>query len=371
MKKIKQLLLLIISCILLMGCAETKILERISLVTLIGYDDAEDDKVEATVIIRQVSPDNKSTLETQTNTEDTSKGTRIKTNLQTAKKVVAGQAHVVLFGEKLAKKGLKESLHGLMMNSEISSSIYLAVVEGDTRSLIEADYKNITDIGQHVYNLIDHNVQQQHTVSSTLHEVVRNNYSPFRDLAIPILKKEQDFIKINALAIFDDNKMAGTLSSEEAFYVIMIRDKFKAGSIELKLPSDTLNPNNNTDGKLHVAVDSIKSNRTIKLVDESPAFKVEINFACRLVELHSNENVATPEVTTKLEKAMGKEMAKEMERIIKYTQEKNSDIFGFGDEYHAHVRNANLTEKKWDELYKNINVDVKVNVEIIRNGVFE
>ncbi|SOC22623.1 spore germination protein [Ureibacillus xyleni] len=372
MKKTKPILILLICTLFVAGCTEQKILERISITTLLGYDLEEEDKVTTTLTVRQVSPDDKSSLETQSNTEETSNGTSIKVNLQTSKKIMAGQLRVLLFGKKLAQDSIEQTLHTTMMNSEISSSIYLAVADGTTKEIIEAQYENITDIGQHVFNLIDHNVEEQHSVSSTLHEVVRNNYSPFRDIAMPIIKKEGQIIKINGLAIFNKSKMVGELSSEDAFYVIMLRDKFKAGSVELSLPGNTLNHDRDQDDKLEVSIDSIKSKRSINLTNPStPEFDVTVDFGCRLIELHSNENTGRPEVTKKLEKAIGDKMESEISRIIKYTQEKNSDIFGFGDDYYASVRNSGLTEAKWHQMYPNMKVNVKVNIEIFRNGVFE
>ncbi|MEL3961196.1 Ger(x)C family spore germination protein [Lysinibacillus endophyticus] len=370
--KHKIVIFLLICTILITGCAEPRILERISITTLLGYDIAENNKVTATLTVRQVSPDDKSSIETQSNTEDTSFGTRIKVDLQTAKKVMAGQLRVILIGNELAKSGIEQPLQRNMMNSEISNSIYIAIAEGTAKEIIEGEYENITDIGQHVYNLIHHNVESQHSVSSTLHEIVRNDYSPFRDNAIPIVKKEDQIISIKGLALLHDSKMVGELSSTDAFYVIMLRDKFDAGAVELTLPGNTLSSNRDKDDKLEVAINSINSKRSIKLVDAPTIeFDINIDIKCRLVELNSNENTGEAEITKKLEKAIGAELEKELARVIKITQEKNTDIFGFGDVYHASVRHSGLTEEKWHEMYPNAKMNTKVKVEILRNGVFE
>ncbi|MCP1144764.1 Ger(x)C family spore germination protein [Lysinibacillus endophyticus] len=370
--KIKNFIIVLICIIILTGCAESRILERISITTLLGYDLEEENKVTTTVTVRQVSPDDKSSVETQTNTEDTSFGTRIKVDLQTAKKVMAGQLRVILVGNELAKSGIEQPLQRNMMNSEISNSIYFAIADGTAKEIIEGEYEHITDIGQHVYNLIHHNVESQHSVSPTLHEIVRNDYSPFRDNAIPIIKKNDQVISIKGLALFQKSKMVGELSSTDTFYVIMLRDKFESGALELTLPGNTLSSTQDKDNKLEVGINSIRSNRSLKLVDASTIeFDINVEIKCRLVELHSNENTGEPEVTKKLEKAIAAEIEKELARVIKITQEKNSDIFGFGDVYHASVRHSGLTEEKWYEMYPNAKMNPKVKVEILRNGIFE
>lgn len=66
-----------------------------------------------------------------------------------------------------------------------------------------------------------------------------------------------------------------------------------------------------------------------------------------------------------------KKIESEISRIIKYTKEIESDIFGFREEYRSQVRGANLTEEKWMEMYKKMKLNINVDVEIIRNGVYE
>lgn len=197
----------------------------------------------ATSVIRQVNQEFESTVETHSETEETSKGTRQKINLETSKKVMAGQLRVVLFGEDFAKEGLNESLHTLIMKSEVSNSIFLAVTEGKAQPLIETKYQNITDLGQHIFGLIDHNVKQQHIISSTLHEVVRDFYNPLRDLTLPIIEKKDQTIEVSGVAFFHKGKMQGKLPSGDILYIMMARGKFRFGTLELELPTNGLSPN--------------------------------------------------------------------------------------------------------------------------------
>ncbi|MCM3387842.1 Ger(x)C family spore germination protein [Ureibacillus chungkukjangi] len=373
MRKIKLILILLICCSLITGCAETKILERISLVTLIGYDNGDEDKVTATTVVRQINPEFESRVETQTETEATSKGTRIKVDMKTAKKLAAGQLRVVLYGEELAKQGIEESIQTLLSNSEISTSVYLAVVRGESKTLIEQNYEGISDIGQHLYNLIDHNIEQQQLISSTLHEIGRDNQSKVRNFALPILKKEGQFIGITGTAFFNKGKMVGELPSSDISYLVLICDSFKSGTLELSLDSESISPTVETKGDtLNLAVDSIKSKSIIKVTDaKKNEFDLNILLKCRLLETSNKIDISDPKVNKTIEKAMNEKIESEISRIIKYTKEIESDIFGFGEEYRSQVRGANLTEEKWMEMYKKMKLNINVDVEIIRNGVYE
>lgn len=369
----KKALFFAISITLLLftvGCAEQKILERISLAILIGYDLENDNEVTATTAIRTVNQDYESVVLTKSETDATSKGTRVKVNLNTSKKVMAGQLRVVLVGKELAEAGLNDTLHTLVINSEVSSSVYLAVVDGDTKSLITAPYENVSDVGQHVFNLLDHNIEQELTVSSTGHEVLRDHYSSFKNMVLPVLKLEgKDQIQISGIALFDNTKMVGQLTDgDNVFYVQMLRKKFENGTLQIEIPGDAFQVKDN----IQLAIDSIKSNRTIKVTNpNTPEFDIQLDVKCRLLELSEDLAIGDPMILNKIEEEMSKKMKSELEGILKFAQDLKSDIFGFGEIYHGSVRDSDLDEEKWTELFPKSKMNLNVDVQIIRNGVFE
>lgn len=373
MKKKKWFLLFVIACLILTACTEYRVLERISLVTLIGYD-VEDGDLTATSVVRQINPEFESSIEIHSETAETSKGTRVKTDLQSAKKLMAGQLRVTLFGDDLAKEGIEEAIHTLAMNSEITTSIYLAVVDGKSKTLLEGQYPNIADVGQHIFNLIDHNINQQQMISSTLHEVVRDIYASFRDFALPKVKKSGEYIDISGIALFKDGKMVGSLPASDSFYVLLIRENINDGNLQLVLPGElaesSKNPPNYQPEELPIAIDAIKTKRDLKIINENE-IDLSISLDCRLLEIHSSLAISDKKITEKIEKEINKKIESEIERIIKYSQEVNSDIFGFGEHFYAFTRNSKLTEEKWREIYPNLKVNVKIDTEIIRSGVFE
>ncbi|KGR90118.1 hypothetical protein CD30_13270 [Ureibacillus massiliensis 4400831 = CIP 108448 = CCUG 49529] len=352
------------------GCAEQKILERISLAILIGYDLENDNEVTATTAIRTVNQDYESVVLTKSETAATSKGTRVKVNLNTSKQVMAGQLRVVLLSKDLAEAGLNDTLHTIMMNSEMSSSVYLAVVDGDAKSLITAPYENVSDVGQHVFNLLDHNIEQELTVSSTGHEVLRDHYSSFKNMVLPLIKLEgKDEIQISGIALFDNTKMVGQLNDgDNVFYVQMLRKKFEYGTLQLEIPGDAFDVKSN----IQIAIDSIKSNRTIKVTNpDTPEFDIQLKVKCRLLELSEDLSIGDAMVLKKIEEEMSKKMKSELERILKFTQDLKADIFGFGEIYHGSVRDPELDGEKWAELFPKSKMNIDVDVQIIRNGVFE
>lgn len=91
MKNFCCFLLLLFLFIGLVGCAETKLLERVGLVTLIGYDLGKEEGVETTAVVRQVSTELESKVAVITAENETSQGTRSKINRRAAEKIMSGQ----------------------------------------------------------------------------------------------------------------------------------------------------------------------------------------------------------------------------------------------------------------------------------------
>ncbi|MFZ0578968.1 MAG: Ger(x)C family spore germination protein, partial [Psychrobacillus psychrotolerans] len=105
---------------------ETNILDRVGLVTLVGYDVGKEERMATTSAVREVNPEFQSNVEVVTTENSTSKGNRVKTNRKLSKKVVVGQMRVVLFGEELAKDDIHRYIDAHLENPTVSNSLYMA-----------------------------------------------------------------------------------------------------------------------------------------------------------------------------------------------------------------------------------------------------
>ncbi|WP_144509793.1 Ger(x)C family spore germination protein [Bacillus sp. FJAT-22090] len=374
MRKFSSYFILLFLFGLLAGCTETNILDRIGLTTLVGYDKGTEEKVSTTAVIREVNPEFQSNVEVITTENETSKGNRMKTNRKLSKKVTVGQMRVILFGDELAKDNLQSYIDMQLENADVSNSLFMGVVEGETTPLLTYDYKNIDDIGQHIYKLIEQNVKQEYMISPTLHEIAHDYYSVGKDFAMPILKRDEELVALSGIALFKEGKMVGTLPVQDSFYVKVVRDSFKAGIFEAILKEEDFSSElvENAPSKIPIALDAIHSKRELKLVNAStPEFDLSLKLKGRLLEINPDVNLGDPKIVAKLEKAISKNLSREISRVIAHTQEVDSDIFGFGMKYRSSVRNSNLTKEKWHTKYNNMKVNVKVDFVILRNGVFE
>ncbi|WP_342538624.1 Ger(x)C family spore germination protein [Sporosarcina sp. FSL K6-1540] len=374
MKNFCCFLLLLFLFIGLVGCAETKLLERVGLVTLIGYDLGKEEGVETTAVVRQVSTELESKVAVITAENETSQGTRSKINRRAAEKIMSGQLRGVLFGEEFAQDGIGHYIENLLKNPAMSGDIIMAVVEGQTKALLEYQYPDIEDIGEHIYKLVEQNIKSEQVVSSTLHDVAKDYYFMGRDIAMPIIRRDEELIEISGIALFKKDKMIGKLSIDDSFYVKLSRDDYHAGVFELKIKGDDLPSSLLKDppDEINLVFDPIKTHKEVKLVNpKTPEFDLYLTVQARLLEIKPNVNVGNSKKVEALEKAISKSLSSEISRVIAYCQNIGSDVFGYGEIYRSSVRHSELTEEKWHELYKEMKVNVHVDFTLLRSGVFE
>lgn len=374
MKKFCYFLLLLFLCIALVGCAETKLLEKVGLVTLIGYDLGKEESVETTAVVRQVSTELESKVAVITAENETSQGTRAKINRRAAEKIMNGQLRGVLFGDEFAKGGIGHYIDNLLKNPAMSGDVIMAVVEGHTKPLLEYQYPDIEDIGEHIYKLLEQNVKSEQVVLSTLHEVAKDYYFMGKDIAMPIIRRDEELIEISGIALFKEDKMIGEISVDDSFYIKLSRDDYHAGVYELKIKGDDLPSSvmKNPPDEINLVFDPIKTHKDVKVVNATtPEFDLHLTVQARLLEIKPNVNTGKIKNTEALEKAISNSLSSEISRVIAYCQKLGSDVFGYGEFYRSSVRHSELTEEKWDELYKEMKVNVHVDFTLLRSGVFE
>jgi len=252
---------------------------------------------------------------------------------------------------------------------------FLAMADGKASDLLKLKAAHIPDIGIHIFRFMEQNTKSKTMPSSTIQEVLHNHYTVGKEPIMPIISKNgEKGILFSGVAIFKGAKLVGKINTDQSFYLSLINDKYKSGSRDVIIESDNpkLMEGNTRTPKTVAALDSIESNRNLKLINKAkPEFDIDIKLSARLLEITSSIDIANPQNIKLIETEIEKSMTKEIEKLIAFCQSINSDVFGLGDTYRSAVRDAKLTDKKWYKMYKNTKVNVKVDFTVIRTGLNE
>lgn len=367
-------IMIAILVILLSGCAEEKTLEKMGLLTTVGYDLTEDKQILATMVLLQIDPEAPQSSVILTAKSATSKGARNEADLKSPKRLQSGQLRVALFSEEVVRTGLINLADTLARDPSISDLTYLAVVEGSTNKLLNQKSEQFSDISQLIYKELDQNIKGEKIPSSTLQEVLHDFYAPGIDPIMPTLKSDNGIVKITGMALIKNDKMVGKINAKEAFYLKLVNDRYEAGAIELEIDKKDFDLPESTESpvKLAVVLDTIHSKSDINLISkENLQFELNVKLQARLLEVNQALDLKNPKELLLLETKLKEKITSDIEKLVKKAREAGADPFGFGEIYRKSVRQANLTTEKWHGMYPESKVEVKIEFEIMRTGVVE
>jgi spore germination protein len=369
------ILFLSLNLIFLTSCVSKDQLEKLSLITAVGYDvGEEEDKMEGTTVIGQFDPSKKDVSEITSSSAYTSKMLRQKMNLGTKNKMVAGQLRVAVFGKELGESGdLINIIDTLSRDPVIGTMVFLGISDSTAKDILEVKPQQ-GNIGYYLYELIQQNIRGELLLSCTLHEFLQDYYDPGRDPSLPYLESKHNKVEANGMALFSGDRFSGRINVIESFYVKLLREKFKAGTVELKLPIEEL-PETMFMGKprsdsIYLNIDEIVSDSKIKVKDKSiPSFQIDIDLEIRLQEV-TEDIMIDPKSIAALEKQINQVMSKELEKVIKKLQELKSDPVGFGGFYNAE-RGIQLKGNEWHDIFQQATFKIKIQSSILKTGVMD
>jgi spore germination protein len=351
--------LILLCFFLITGCSvDRKILDDIYLMTFIGYDLSEEGGIEATISVPMFEPDG-----TIRNEFFTAKGTfgkeiEKKIMLDTPKPVKNGKLEAVLFGESFAREGIKEATDVALRDPSISSNLRLAVYDDKVKDLILQQNIQNQDFGIYIAKMIEHSFKSQTIPQSNIHLFFQAFYAEGIDPSLPLFTLKNGKVSLKGLALFKDDEFVSVLSEDLVYRFMLLHNKINNGQIIMKLKAL----------EADVSLAHLSSERKVNISGnmENPVIHIELKLEGVINEYYGDVKGIENRII-KIEKEINEQLSKELVTMIQNFQEENIDPIGIGKELKAHFRNWD--NKKWDEIYPDVRVDVTIKTNVIESGV--
>jgi spore germination protein len=358
----KKIVIVIILVSILSGCVEKEILDDISLETARSYDYVDKNTILGTSLIYSFQPDKSIENITLTTKGTTTREVITKLQRQAAEPLSEGSLEVFLFDKKLAMDGLIDLLDAPIRNPSIGARLYLAVVEGEAKEILEGNFSNR---GNAIYisNLFEHNIERQNLPKTNLQLFFHDYYQLGKTEYMPQIKKvSEESIEITGISLFSSDKIqvVDTLEPEKMFFFKLLVDKFTDGAYTIEV------------GKDAAVLRTINSKHKMKITKRNP-YEITIDIKIRgVVEEFTGKGTISGPVLKRYEKALEEKTTKECEAMIKRFKEKRIDPVGFGFFIKTKTRGFKAL-KNWEdtEEYRDLTVKVNTDVQIIESGVIE
>ncbi|WP_182914802.1 Ger(x)C family spore germination protein [Paenibacillus thiaminolyticus] len=358
---------------LLAGCWDQQMLKDDRIAYIVGLDLNPDGKLQSTISILDVSGSQtgsetgmKKQSEIHTKTGYTSRHTRDMIDREVSGRLSASKLRVILIGEALARQGIYPFLDVLYRDPRSALNAKVAVVEGKAHDKINLKLKGSKSIGEHYNNLI-RSAENRTVVPAVNLQLIRPPMlDPGADFAVPYISHNEVNPQVSGIAIFQGDKMTGTLKSEDSLlYLLMANKLAKTASLTLKV-----NEEEKQSPEQFIAMDFQKVKRKMKVyVEGNRTIKVTLDLKIKVTAIeYPKDHLNDRRRVEKLDKKLSEELTKRARAITEKMLQDHHDGFGIGRRIMAYYPNT-WRRLNWNEDYAKVEFVPNVKVEIVNHGI--
>ena len=386
------MIFLVIVALIFNGLNNSRELNDLAIVSALGVDinDEGEYEVSAQVLNAKKTENSASGSSSSDDTIITvyeSKGSSIQEAVRNVvkecpKKLYSGHLELVIMSEKLARQDeILDTLDFFIRDNEGGNGFMLAIAK-------DKDASDIVKILTPLKTLPSENIlesiltTEKYRGSATknkLSDYLKLVYAEGKDVTFTSLVLEGDVndgeneedlkstvtktkILVDDIAYFNGDRMAGYLEGNDNIMYNLLENKVNSAIISC------------SQGDEMVVAEIIKAKTNMKpKVNDDGTLVVEIkaDITCNLTELRENVKLENEGDLKNIETCVSDEIKKEIETYIYNCQNKyNCDIVGLGNLYYKYQNKyyESIKDKFYDDYFKNIKLDVKVNVKIPNEG---
>ncbi|WP_107839368.1 Ger(x)C family spore germination protein [Metasolibacillus meyeri] len=363
----KRTFFIIFLLLLIAGCAEQEQkvpIEYTDMIGIMAFDYIDEEKKKMTVAIPQYSQEaEESTKIFSVETDLVSQGI-VKIERLSDRKIVLNQLRVILVSEEFAREGqLRNVIEHIYRNAEVGNKALIAIVKGRADDLIYGKYPDKPGINFYLNDLLLPTVNTAFNPNTNIHDFIYSVTNPVLDPIIPYLEKKDGKIEITGIALFKGDSMVQTIPPEDAIYIQAMQNEQDLSPLYIELPEDA-----------KVLINLVKSKCIIKgnKDKEQPKLSIHLNIRGTLSEYKSTkaDKINTWKEISELEKAINKQLEKDIKSFIEKLNEQELDPIGLSENFRKHTK-GKWTREMTDEVISKLEVEVEVKTIIVSAGTLK
>lgn len=363
-----RLIILLIFLIILAGCWDQQLLVNKTLINGISFDITEEGKILANARALNIQSKGGGQFEIADEIVEAVRPTVVGVGLDMDSKL-AGQidiskTHIVMIGEELAKKGLHPYVAIFYRSKDSYLSSKILITKGKASDILSTE-KEKSPIAFVILQTLTGAEADTVIPKETVFSVWKNIIDPGRDVILPYVERvESNKIEVAGVALFNDDKFTGTtLPREQSSLLLLLLDKFqKTSRMAIVLDPET------KDRSIAFTTRDMKRNLEIKV--EKPGNQIICKVHIKMnIEVASYPQDFKKELNIKkLNKDISEELTKQAKEITNTLIQADCDAFGIGGQIKSFHPDVWKKIKNWQEEYKNVQIEPKVTINIIRTG---
>lgn len=168
-------------------------------------------------------------------------------------------------------------------------------------------------------------------------------------------------VSIEGLAVFHHQRFSYWLSSQESNLYALIRSKIQDTTLVTKCRKQSG----------YVTWKDVRSKSHIHLLNKKgvPSFLLQVQIKAEVSDVSCNMDTSTAQAIAQLEHDAENELQNQINKLIAKTQNKKTDIDGFGETlYRKQPGRWNRVKNNWDSVYSTVPIRIRVRVDLIEPG---
>lgn len=376
MKKcsVKLLLLLFILILPLSGCWNYREINKMSIIAGVAVDKGINHKYLATLEIVSFKPGRDSEIESKTIVGE---GNSLLEALRNSYNI-SGQlgyfnhTRVFIISQDVAKTGLFPIVDLLSRSPLIRVTVVILISKADTAQEVLLAQGLNQPIKS--FQIEDSFVAQQRGISQTMevatYQAINALGNEGTALLLPTVGVKnhngQPTIELSGTAVFKRDRLVGLLDGEESKYLLFISNKVHGGILLEYMAKEA---KKSTTVSLKVKTNQTRIEPV--LVNGKPFMKIALRTKVDIWEMDSPANYISDAGQKLLKHRAEKALQENILRVIRKVQQNyGTDIFGFGSRVRGQMPELwRKIKPNWEQLFKELKVDVKVDIEIQESGM--
>lgn len=363
-------ILLIALVFVVSGCWDQRLLKSNGLILGVGYDLDDEELILKTITfpkgtggtLQQTAPTSESGV-------ITTKGNTVKANDDEIDRLLPqkfdrSKSRIIIMGNKLAEEGIFPTLDSVYRDLRGPLNAFIVIVEGEAREALSLKDTYSALISEFYYELLQSAEKSGLIKNDDVQNICPVLLGKGKDVALPLMKVQDDVAKVKGMALFDGDRMTGKLNMlQSTMFLLLTNQVTKRVNMNAKVHEDK---EENSKNFVNFAIRKAKRKLTINTGDK---IKVNINIFLEVeVDEYAEDHLYKSKKIKELEKKIEKNLNKLAAETVINLQEANSDVIGIGDHLKAY-HPADWNSETWSEQYPNITIITDFRVKIVRHGI--
>lgn len=391
----KFLIIILIVMFLFNGLANERELNKLSIVSCIGIDIAEDGQYEVCVNIlntkktgdasQQVSEKELSTLFMYKIKEKSIQEALRNIIKESPKRLYLAHVKLVMVSEKLAKERMMDTLDYFIRDYEGGNNFVMVVTKDSTPNEVMEkmaaktnDFateirKSILNLykyrGNSTDDLLNDNLRKflgegQEVVINSIELVedeINNSKEDEKEKEEESKKDKSYKIKISDMAYFKGYEIKGYLEENDNITYNILQNELKTTLIQLGEKQD----------RIVIEVIDANSKMTPSIKEQIPNVKIDLKMVCNITEIGQNIKIEDENDLGDIENRIKQKMINHINNYINNCRKKyNSDIIQIGNLFYRYENKYYMSVKDvfYTKIYNDITYDIDINVTIPNLG---